>query len=284
VWLDAGNQPYSFRIGSTWYDYSRIQPIGTLLGLASDLEEIREHMTPQEEDKVPKMISIAFSQAVTNQVWLKGMVDIMRGVSEAERYGPKIVQNLAASMVPASGWMGQTASIMDPYVREINSIMDAVRNRIPMAREGLPAKRDSFGEQMENPERLLVVSPIKVKTETDDMVRSEAARLKVGIPQAPKKIDIGGVGDRKLSEVKLTAQQRDFFAESAGKLAHKILDPIVNSPSWDSRNDMEKKKIYEVVVDKTREVARARTIPPEQMSAEVAKIITEIKKRRSDSQ
>lgn len=284
VWMDAGNQPYSIRIGDTWYDYSRIQPIGTLLGLASDMQEIREHMTPDEADRLPKMISIAFSQAVTNQVWLKGMVDIMRGVSEADRYGPRILQNLAGAMVPASGWLGQTASIIDPYIREVDSIMDAIRNRIPVAREGLQAKRETFGEKMPNPERFGVVSPIKTKTESDDPVRSEAARLGVGVSGAPKSVDLGGAYDRSLTSVKLTPEQKDIFSETSGKLAYQYLSPIVNADSWERRSDMEKKRIYEVVFEKTRNVARAKALPPDQLRSELTRIMEEVKNRMGETQ
>lgn len=262
MWRTAGNQAYSFEINGKWYSYQRIQPIGTLIGLAADMAEIWDYMNPDEQEKLPKIISIAFSQAVTNQIWLRGIVDIARGVAESDRYGPKLVQNLAASMLPASGWLGQTASLMDPYVREVNGIMDAIRNKIPVAREGLIPKRDAFGEEVKNKERLGVVSPIPVSPESEDKVLTEADRLGISSPSAPKVVHIGR-GTGKIGDVKLTPEQQDLFEEVAGKIAYKILESKVNAPGWDARSPLEKKRIYATAFLRAHKVGAAAALPPE---------------------
>ncbi len=276
AWLET-HQPYSVKINGTYYDYSRIQPIGTLIGLAGDMASIWKHMTPEEQDKVPKMITIAFSQAVTNQVWLKGMIDIMRGVAEADRYGPKIAQNLAAGMMPASGWLGQTAQLMDPYVREVNSIMDAIRNKIPGVREGLePQVSGLTGEPIKNRERLGVVLPIKKTDEVDDKVLTEAARLGVGIGKAPKNIELPALGDKQLGKVELTPEQRTLFASTSGKVAHTTLGLLVNSPNWENMPDLVKKRIYANVIAESRKSGVRAALPAEQRIAKAREIADKI--------
>lgn len=278
VWMET-HQPYSWKVGSTYHDYSRIQPIGTLIGLAADMSSIWKHMTPEEQDKIPKMISIAFSQAVTNQIWLRGLVDIARGVAESDRYGPKIVHNLAASMMPASGWLGQTAALMDPYVREVNSILEAIRNKIPVAREGLqPMVSGMTGEPIKERERLGVVLPIKEQKESEDKVLLEAARLGVGIAKAPKSIEMPALGDRQLGKVELTPEQRTLFSTTSGKLAHEILTKIVSSPNWERMPDIAKKRIYAEVITEARKVGVSAAVPAEQRvtkAREIAAKITE---------
>jgi hypothetical protein len=44
----AGWQPYSVKVGDTWYSYERLQPIGTLIGMAADLAEVWDHLTEEE--------------------------------------------------------------------------------------------------------------------------------------------------------------------------------------------------------------------------------------------
>lgn len=276
VWMET-HQPYSWKVGSTYHDYSRIQPIGTLIGLAADMSSIWKHMTPDEQDKIPKMISIAFSQAVTNQIWLRGLVDIARGVAESDRYGPKIVQNLAASMMPASGWLGQTAALMDPYVREVNSILEAIRNKIPVAREGLqPMVSGMTGEPIKERERLGFVLPIKEQKESEDKVLLEAARLGVGIAKAPKNIEMPAFGDRKLGALELTPEQRTLFSTTSGKLAHEILTKIVSSPNWERMPDIVKKRVYTTVLTEARKVGAQAAIPAEQRITKAREIAGKI--------
>lgn len=276
VWMET-HQPYSWKVGDTYHDYSRIQPIGTLIGLAADMSSIWKHMTPEEQDKIPKMISIAFSQAVTNQIWLRGLVDIARGVAESDRYGPKIVQNLAASMMPASGWLGQTAALMDPYMREVNSILEAIRNKIPVAREGLqPMVSGMTGEPIKERERLGVILPIKEQKESEDKVLLEAARLGVGVAKAPKNIEMPAFGDRKLGAVELTPEQRTLFATTSGKLAHEILTKIVSSPNWERMPDIVKKRVYTTVLTEARKVGAQAAIPAEQRVTKAREIAGKI--------
>jgi hypothetical protein len=264
AWLET-HQPYSVKINGTFYDYSRIQPIGTLIGLAADMSTIWKHMTPDEQDKIPKMISIAFSQAVTNQVWLKGLADMARGVAEPDRYGPKLVQNLAAGMVPGSGWLGQTAQLMDPYVREVNSIMDAIRNKIPGAREGLePMVSGLTGKPIENAERLGKILPIKEKPAVEDKVLTEAARLGIGVSKAPKNIELPAFGDRKLGAIELTPEQKTLFSTEAGQFLHSTMTQIINSPLWDEAAPRVQERIFKNALKDARAIGRLKAIPIEQ--------------------
>jgi hypothetical protein len=272
TWLET-HQPYSAKILGTYYDYSRIQPIGTLIGLAADMSVTWKYMTPDEQDRVPRMISIAFSQAVTNQIWLKGMVDIARGVAESDRYGPKIVQNLAAGMMPGSGWLGQTAQLMDPYQREVGSILDAIRNRIPGAREELQPQISSMtGKPITNKERLGIVSPIKMQDESTDPVLLEAARLGIGVGKAPKTIQLPIPLDKKLGRVELTPEQKTLFSTEAGQFAHQILTQLVGTQMWanipkNAGGDLLKKKIYSDVFRKARGQGAAAALPGEPRAA-----------------
>jgi len=277
VQLAAGWQPYSVKIGDKWYSYQRLQPVGTLIGMAADVAEVWQHMTPEESDKVPKMMAVAFANAITNQTMLQGLTSIIRAITEPGSFGAKFAQNLVAMNVP--GILAQSASMSDPLMRDINSIKDAVQNRVPGWREQLIAQRDVFGEQIQNKERVGFLSPITVTTESNDPVRKEAARLKFGVGKAPEEIILPAARDRKLGEVKLTPEQQDIFADKSGKLAYELLQPMVNSPFWAEKPDMVKRRTYEVVFERARAVGRAAALTPDQRYQEMVRIQTEIDKR-----
>jgi len=82
-----------------------------------------------------------------------------------------------------------------------------------------------------------VVSPITASQESGDKVRTEAARLGVGVSDAMRQIQLPAGCDRKLDEVELTPEQRDVFRDVSGHLAHEVLAPIVNGPAWDALPD-----------------------------------------------
>lgn len=258
--MAAGWQPYSVKVGDTWYNYQRIQPLGTMMGMAADVAEVWDHLTPEESDKVPKMVAVAFANAVTNQTALQGITSIIQVLADPGRYGPKYIQQWAGSVVP--NIIAQPTAMLDPVVREVNGMVDAIKARIPGMREGLLPKRDVFGEVVETKERLGAVSPVTETKASDDKVRTEMARLGLSAAEAPKKVHIGR-GSGKLGDVKLEPEQRDRFAEVGGKLAHDVLADIVNGPGWDELPDLVKKRAYAKVFLQAHRAGAAAALPPE---------------------
>jgi hypothetical protein len=260
VKMASGWQPYSIRIGDTWYSYQRLQPVGTLLGMYADAREVQQHMTPEEKDKIPKMLAVAMGNAITSQTFLQGFANIIHAITEPDRYGAKLAQGLAGLVIP--GVVSQNAQLNDPYIREIDSVLDAVKNRLPFARETLIAQRDAFGEPIKNRDRVAVVSPIVTNTVSDDPVRKEAARLGVGVAKAPKKIHIG-TNTGKIGDVELKPEERDVFASEAGKLAHQVMSQAVKGPNWENLPDIVKRRVFDRVFESARKVGAFKAIEPD---------------------
>ncbi len=279
VQMAAGWQPYSVKIGNTWYSYQRFQPVGTLMGMAADIAEVWEHMTPEESDKVPRMLSVAFANAITNQTFLQGITTFVDAMANPSRDGSRLVQNLAASAVPALA--GQTAQFMDDYKREITSTREAVMNRIPGLREQLPVQRGPWGEPAVSPSRLGLISPVIESTPSQDKVRTEAARLGVGAQKAPKQITVPtrGLVQGSLAQIQLTPEQRDVFASVAGKTAHQIMSQMVQSPTWNDTPDVIKAKIFQAVLEKSNRIGSMAALSDSQRQQEINRVLDEVTKR-----
>lgn len=275
--MASGWQPYSIKIGNTYYSYQRLQPVGTLIGMAADSAAVWDNMTPDESDKLPKIMSTAFANAITNQTFLQGITNIVNALSDPSRFGPRFVQNMTASLVP--GAVGQTAQMMDPYQREVYSVLDAVQARIPGLSENLMPKRDVFGEAVAARDRMGAISPITRTVESDDKVRLEAARLGVGVSKAPDYVELPAGRDSKLGRVELTAEQKDVFATKAGQQAHQVLSAVVGTPMWDSTPDMIQRQIMDSVFQDARSYARDTALTPEQIQTEVERISAELQRR-----
>lgn len=277
VLLASGWQPYSIKVGDKWYSYQRIQPLGGLLGMYADTQEIWEQMTEEEQRNAMAAIGAAFANAITNQTFLQGVTNFIEAFSEPERFMERYIQNQVASFVP--GILGQTAPLIDPYRREVYSIFDAVTNRIPLASQTLLPQRDVFGEAIGNKDRVGIVGPVTVTTESEDKVRSEAARLGLGVGATRRYIELSDMGEDDLGRVNLTPEQRDVLAEQSGKMAYTILDQLVNSPGWDDMPDLIKRQTMERVFEDARKYGRALAVPPEQLLQEYERINEGLGKR-----
>jgi GNAT superfamily N-acetyltransferase len=271
--MASGWQPYSIKVGDTWYSYQRMAPLGLVIGAAADAADIYQHATPEENGKIAKMVAAMFANAVTNATFLQGVTQLNNVINDPQRYGPAWVRSLAASPIPAV--VSQTAQLMDPYQREIGSVTEAIKGRIPGLREGLTPTRDIFGEPVPNPN---TIAAVKVSTESDDPVRKEAARLGVGSPEAPKTIELPS-GGTKLGKVQLTQEQRDVFGSEAGHMAHDIMTPMVNSPGWQYMPDFAKQKAFKMVFEKANEFGKYKALSSEQRQTEIQRITTDISKK-----
>ena len=256
-------QPNSVKIGDTYYEIGRLQPGGTLMVLAADVANAWDHMTDEEKDKVPKILAMAFSNAITNQTFLQGLTNVIHMMSEPDRYGKRFFEGLAGSLVP--NIIGQPTAMSDPYVRQVNSMLEAIQARTPM-RQALEPKQDWLGEPVKNKERLGVVLPIRETKISDDKVRKEADRLNISVADTPKKVHIGR-GTGKIGDVELTPEERNNFAKIGGDMAHKILGEIVNQSGYDQIPDMIKRKMFANVLSRSHQVAAVMALPPEKRDA-----------------
>ena len=271
----AGWQPYSIKIDDKWYSYQRIQPLGMVVGAAADAATIAAESTTETGGKLAQMGAAMFANAVTNATFLQGLTQLNEVISDPQRHGPKFVNSLVTMPIP--GALKQTAQVFDPYMREVNSIGEAVRNAIPGVREGLTPTRDIFGEPQANTAN---ITGIKVSTESGDPVRKEAARLGVGAPEAPKSITVAGAKfGRQLSQKELTAEQRDIFGAEAGHLAHQILTPMVTSPGWAYMPDAVKVMAFKQVFEKANAFGKFKALSADERQVEVERITSEIAKR-----
>lgn len=268
--LAAGWQPYSILIDGKYYNYQRFQPFGTLLGMAADAAEMWEHFDEGETDKLPKMMAVAFANAITNQTFLQGITTVVNAVSDPRRFVPTMLERYAGSAVPAA--VADIVKANDPLVREVNGAVEAIKARLPVLRQELLPKRDIYGEPVKAKERLVLAAPVTVTEVSKDKVRSEASRLRVSVGKSPDEVILPAGGDLELGSVKLTAQQKDAYAEIAGKTAYDILDAVVNSPAWDSMPDILKIRFYGSAFEQGRQAAKMAVLPPEQRQAEMERI------------
>jgi hypothetical protein len=210
VLKQTGWQPYSLRIGDTYFSYQNLDPLSIHLGLAADIADLAKHVVIQDKElnKLGAMAVTALSRDLLQKLSFRGVAGLVQAVTEPENYGPKFISQMVGSAVPAA--IAQVGQMEDPVTREARTIIDALKARIPLLREELPPRRDLWGEPVLQTD----IGPIQTNAASNDPVTTLMNDL--GVTKARPQ--------RKIQGVDLTPQQYDDYARIGGRMAKIMLD------------------------------------------------------------
>jgi hypothetical protein len=229
----VNNQPYSIRIGDTWINYGRIEPVGILLGLMADFVHLFDYMEADEADELAAVMVFSMSQNFINKTWLSGVANIMEAIMAPERKGQVYMERLLGSiMVPAG--VAQLERIQDPYLRYSQGYMEHVRDRIPYFNGDIPLRYDIFGQPIRLsveyiPSLVNLVNPFYIRQYKGDPVAQELIRLNVNVRQV----------DKKMGEYELTGAERMGWQKLNGRLIHQYMSTLVRSARWGTMSTLE---------------------------------------------
>ncbi|MDE2439841.1 MAG: hypothetical protein KGP14_02360, partial [Betaproteobacteria bacterium] len=154
MWLLAGNQPHSVRIGDTWYQMNRLGPMGMLASISADMYEVGHYASQDDMQQAGAALQMAFTQTVMHEGWMKGPSDFLRAVENRDGYRAIYLRDFLSSFVPYSVGSFQMVRAMDPYSRQAKTLIDAIKKKIPGLSESLMPRRDIWGEPIANKDAL----------------------------------------------------------------------------------------------------------------------------------
>jgi hypothetical protein len=248
IWQMAGNQSYSVRIGDFWYDAHRLGPLGMLTGVSADLYNVAHLAHEGEFLASAAALQHAFTQNVLDESFMRGPAELIQAIEDPGRYGQNYLKNFLSSFVPFSVGAAQIARATDPYSRQARTVADAMLAKIPGKSETLWPNIDIWGQPIPSRDALGApgVTAIYETRINQDPVNQALLRLKV----FPAKLD------RKIGNVKLTDEQYDDFARTAGRLAKDRLNTLVTSPQFETMPPAMQHEIMAEFITKSRETAR----------------------------
>ena len=261
---ETGWQPYSIRIGDSYYAYNRFEPVGILFGLAADWSDIYKYVNKEiteenelELGEIATMLAASFTENITNKTFLTGISDFINVMFNPDRYGEASIQRFLASFVPTASYYVRKNS--DPLIRDSQSVMDAFYNRIPGLSTELPARRNVFGEERRFQEGAApdflgnvgkTFSPVAKSTITNDVVFNELVDLKI-TPTTPKRT-IGGVD--------LTPKQYESLLMEMIPLQTKArLEYFIKSPEYQALLPLQKTDAIKTIIQNDQKAARDLT-------------------------
>lgn len=241
----AGIPEMSIKIGNQWYDYSRIEPVSSTLGFTLDVMSRYKDLVREGKDaEANKLVSGFMSVMRDNLVektFLAGIANFVMAATDAERYGPQILNNTVGSLVPAV--VGSVARLQDPVNKEVDSAVASLMNRIPGLREELPTKFDILGQPK-------TVAPGQVL----GLASREAEQTPVQQLLDNPYVNIRPV-TKRLYGMELDAEQLSRLRQLTGEAVERTLAPRV-----DALNRIEDPRVratrIEKIVEKAREAGR----------------------------
>jgi hypothetical protein len=195
-----GWQPYSIKVGDRWFSYNGISPIGDMLGMSADIAETAHFANEQMVDgkdmeKVTLAAIAAVGGNVMNKSYLSGFASVVDALHDPNGGGAAAwARQLAGSVVPSGAFVVTRA--MDPNVHAVNSMLDAIRARVPGLSKDLPVRHDLWGEPLTIDSgygrAFDVLSPISTRKPTSEPIDKELIRLQSSIRMPPSNTSFNG--------------------------------------------------------------------------------------------
>lgn len=184
-WKRRGIQPYSIKIGDSWYSYNRTDPFGMIMGFAADIQQsLRQgEVSPKDVDEWQEVMAAgisAVSMTALEKSFMRSYADFTEMMSDPKRYAPNQINSIIGGFVPFSSLSGAVTRLIDPTQRDARTPLDAVAAKIPGLAQRVIPKRDLWGKAATDPNGTLnVFSPMRVSTETGSVIDKELERLQV---------------------------------------------------------------------------------------------------------
>ena len=244
--LATGWQPFSLKIGDNYYSYRRLDPLGTLVGVAATMGQ--PHLFAGEREGAEKRFVVGFLALLSDKTFMSGISDLVAAVDDPSgRRAETYVNRLMGSvLVPVA--VSQTAKALDPTSRVAESIPDVVRSRIPGMSQDLPARYDVLGrEGRTSPGGLEAFSPVTRSPVRDDPVANMI--LDSGARITPP--------NRTIKGTRLPADvYSQYQAEAGAQIRNNMAWYLENPQVWNSMSQEERADETKRQVDRARETAR----------------------------
>jgi hypothetical protein len=242
AWLRT-HEPYSVRLGGWWYSYNKFGPIGDLIGVVANLVEVGPKVAEGEYAAAAGKVVKATSRMLEDEVGMQGLVNLIEAQSDPDNKMGRFLSSQAATNMPYSSLLRQTASFNDPVMREAKTFVDQLRYATPWSRQDLLPKRDWLGVPMDNPG---YHSILRQRPQNNDPVELAVLQLP-GFKPAPPQAHIGGV--------KLPPKMYDEYQATAGAMTRAGLEPVVTAPGWGEMPLGVRSEIVHHIIESARKTA-----------------------------
>jgi hypothetical protein len=185
----AGWQPYSIRVNGRYVQYSRLDPFASFIGMIADFTETKQQIASDPTKDADSLGAVAtgivasLAKNLTSKTYLQGLTNLLEAMTGDSRKVESALGAVAGAFVPSivAGQVGAA----DNEMREIRSILDRVRSRIPGVSTTLAPRRNMLGEKVKRNSSTGLTAvdaflPARIQAVSDDVIAQEVAALGFG--------------------------------------------------------------------------------------------------------
>lgn len=192
----------SVRMGNTWYNINGVHPAGKLMLLAADVAEAitggqQELHQDADTEKLAVGTALAIGRTMVDNSYFTGFANLFATLHDARvgGAGEGAIQSTVGSMVPA--FSGATARALDPYQREIYSMLDEFKSKIPGLSNTLPPRRNIWGEPIPSGHDPITnfISPVKMADVKHEPIDDEILKQGMNITMPDRMQTFGTRGN-----------------------------------------------------------------------------------------
>jgi hypothetical protein len=246
LWDDLGIQEYSFRAGDKYISFTRLEPIGTILGIMGDMASTHA-MTPNEDKAFFATLATALASNITDKTFLTSLSGVLEAATSGEEHRlNRAVSSLVSPMFANPGVASLNRNLFDEgTVRELRTLTDAIMSKTPGEAQRVDPRRNLFGEVVTRGtpsttgivgDAFSMLNPFYTSARKDDRVLNEI--LTFGdVPTTPSPF-IGKLDLRDIPSTSRLASANDERNELVGtvkvggKTLREALSDLMDSPQY----------------------------------------------------
>lgn len=254
-WEATGKTANSILIGGKWIPLVTFGPQGSVLGIGGNFQKGLD-----ETGSISGGVTSGLFGGVkglTEQTFLTGVKNLTDAINDPERFGPSYASRLAGSIIPTI--LSDFSQAFDDYQRKsTGNVIDAVKARIPGARETLPKKLDVWGQPLERNRTIVgtAISPIRLSNPIEGPLNTEIERLKeLGEDIRPTKVNTS------IKSIKLEDDEYYKYQRLYGKIASKGLTALINNPDYQKQDPEQQAKLFSDAISDIKKATGEALLP-----------------------
>lgn len=242
-----GKQPNSILINGYWFNLNRISPLGNLLGIGADFQNLSK--TEEGLGLYEKTAGNAL-KSLTDMSFLQGLSGGLKALTEPNKSLKGFVASSVASIVPTI--VSKIARTIDPRLRNPEGVLETTLSRIPGAAETVPLRKDIFGQDVKTGGgRFVLFDPFTTTKANNDPLLKEMDRIGVSV----------GLPGNEAGGITLNKKEYESFQKVNGTVLKEVLDTMIQTKEYQSLPDTKKQDAMETVIAKVRSQVRDSYIP-----------------------
>jgi len=227
-----------------YISYQRLEPIGTLLGMAADAAEVMKYGDDIDIAEISTALVGGMFKSLGDKTFMQGVTLFAQAWSDSDRFLSSYARRLVGSFVPTI--VADVARLNDPALPDIRrepdetfsesafrQTLDTIKSRIPGLSDSVPKRVNFWGDEINlgQGEWYEVISPFFVSEGKGTKLEDEILRL--GLPLS--------MPDRQLEGVPLSTEQyrrlielqsKEIFDEN-GNTLRQNLEELISLPDYD---------------------------------------------------